>query len=90
MKLVKYDSKWGDVMDISGWSIMSDSYYAQWVKLAKQSFIDYTYHMGANSEIEYDTYEQFEADFEVCEIALEHAAVIEEHFGTSYGLFPKF
>lgn len=93
MKLIKYSSNWADEMDISGFSVKSEERYKKWRNAWKLLFKedgDYTFHIGTNEEVEYNSFEEFISDFKIKEISEEDAIVIKNHFGDTDGFFPEF
>ena len=91
MKLIKYKSNWADEMDVQGWSVMSPMRHAAWEDSWADHFKDegnYSFSVGTNEDIEYDSIEEFLKEFKVVDITESEADTLVKLFGKSYGFFP--
>lgn len=96
MKLVKYDSNWADEMDIDGFRLFTDEQWEEYQKDFKKLFKEdrgYTYYVGTNEDIEYNSFDEFMSDLKVSEITDEEATVLKKLFDNlttyGYGFFPE-
>jgi hypothetical protein len=96
MKLVKYDSNWADEMDIDGFRVFTDKQWEKYQKDFKKLFKEdrgYTYYVGTNEDIEYNSFDEFMSDLKVSEITDEEATVLKKFFDNlttyGYGFFPE-
>ena len=94
MKLIKYEGNWADEMDLSGFMIMSESewknYLANWEK-ALDITPDFLWGIGTNEEVEFDSFDSFSKSFNVKEITNEEAELLEHLFlNEAYGVYGFF
>lgn len=87
--LVKYTGDWADEMDVYGFRLTTKENWDAFVRRVHQYFQDengsYSYYVGTNEEIIYESPEDVLRDFDVEEIADEEAQVITKLFGNYYG-----
>lgn len=89
MKLVKYDDNWADEMDIEGFTIVSDEAWEKFVSfVSPERFSNYTFYIGTNEEIEFDSVEDIFRALAAINISPEDAKAIKDNFNLPYGFFP--
>lgn len=98
MWLVELADNWADEMDIEGFSIMSESDFAQWAKTVKEvakkidKGYNFEWYIGTNEWINWEDGTSFKEAF-TCEVITdEEAEVLRRlllHEFASYGLFPS-
>jgi len=89
--LLQYNDDWADEMDISGFAVMTQSERDEYFAVFKKVFDVngyYSFCVGTNEEIEYDTLEDFTNAFQMAEITEEEAKVFSKFFGNEFGFFP--
>lgn len=89
--ILKYNDNWADEMDISGFAVMTESERDEYFAVFKKVFDTneyYSFFVGTNEEIEYNTLEDFTNAFEMSEITEEEAKVFSKFFGNEFGFFP--
>lgn len=90
-KLVTFTSNWADEMDIEGYRIFSADDWKDYCKWAKKEFEhngEYTYYVGTNEDIHYNSYNDFIADFDVITITTDQIKVLEKLELDGFGFFP--
>jgi hypothetical protein len=92
-KLVTFHDNWADEMDIEGYRIFSEDDWKNYRKYAKKEFEEngeYTYYVGTNEDINYNSYEDFMGNFEVKTISKEQVDVLEKlELDGGMGFFPE-
>jgi hypothetical protein len=89
--ILKYNDNWADEMDISGFAVMTESERDEYFAVFKKVFdINgyYTFVVGTNEEVEYNTLQDFTNAFHMSEITEEEAKVFSKFFGNEFGFFP--
>ena len=93
---IHYCDNWADEMDICGFSIMDEKKYERYTQIMNAIISDiehgvpFTYWIGTNESIEYDTVDALQSAFDVIEFDI-FPVSFEELFGTSFpefGFFP--
>ena len=75
--LVKYSDNWADEMDIDGCVVITEEQYNK-IQENLKSFKPFTFSIGTNEEIEYETLSSLKRKLEFLEIAEEEYSVIEK------------
>ncbi|TFG99045.1 hypothetical protein E4H12_04075 [Candidatus Thorarchaeota archaeon] len=86
--LVTYNSNWADEMDIDGFYLTTQFRWDRFVERVNSHFKDkddYTYYIGTNEEIVYESVEMLLSDFKVEEITAEEATLVLKLFGKGFG-----
>ena len=95
--LVKFTDNWADEMDIEGFTIMSSADFVEWAKLVEDvankidSGCPYTYWLGTNEYVDYDSGKDFKACFDCDVIDNEQTAIIKSFLMGGchkFGFFP--
>jgi len=90
--LVIYADNWADEMDVEGSRIFEsktelDKYFDEFKKQIEDE--GYSFGIGTNEEIEYDTFSDFERAFSIHPITDEEIKVLEKFGFESSGQFPE-
>jgi hypothetical protein len=85
--LVKYKGDWADELEVEGFWVTTKEEYEEWLIEIKNSF-PYTYYIGTNEEIEYESLDSLQYDLSVKEITQEQFDNLKVVFGGSFGFFP--
>jgi hypothetical protein len=91
--LVSYDDNWADEMDVSGSKIFDskselDEFFDGFKKYFEENGY-YSFGIGTNEEIEYDTFSDFEEAFTIQPITDNEKEVLEKFGFGSGGQFPE-
>ncbi len=92
MKLIKYSGNWADEIDVSGYKLMTEDQWNEYLQDFKQKFEEdgeYNFCIGTNEDVEYSSFKGFEAAFKVKDIDDQEAKVLKKHLGESFGFFPE-
>ena len=96
--LVKFADNWADEMDIEGLTIMSNADFMEWAKLVEDvakkidSGCPYTYWLGANEWLDYESGKDFKACFNCEVIDTEQTSIVKAFVMGEYhkfGFFPN-
>ncbi len=93
MKLITYRGNWADEITVTGWSLQTEKQWKKYLETFEQVFKEedeYSFGIGSNEQVEYDSFPEFKKAFQVKEISEEEAKVLIKHFGKFYGFFPEY
>lgn len=88
--IVRYSGNWADEMDLEGFSLMDGEELNKYIETAKKFFATgdtYSFYVGTNEEVEYESLEDFLNDFTATAICDADHAVFQEHMA-GIGFFP--
>jgi hypothetical protein len=85
--LVKYKGDWADELEVEGFWITTKEKYEKWL-IEIKNFFPYTYYIGTNEEIEYESLDSLQYHLSVKEITQEQFDNLKVVFGDSFGFFP--
>ena len=90
--LVTFQSNWADEMDVEGGRIMTEKEKEKYFASIKKEFDEqgsYTYYIGTNQDINFDTYEELDESFSIDKISKEERKVLVKLGLDAYGFFPS-
>jgi hypothetical protein len=91
--LVKYHANWANEFDVDGFQALTEDNYIESIRYLKSEWDEdegYTFNIGTNEEIEYDSIDDMVAsNISTVEISEEQFNVLDTLFeGLSFGFFP--
>jgi hypothetical protein len=90
---VSYADNWADEMDISGNTVMNGEDMNEYIKTVIAKFKEdgqYTFYVGTNEDINYDSLESFLSSLDVTEISNAEIKILEKFGLCGSGHFPDF
>lgn len=95
---VKFSDNYADEFDIYGFTIMSEESWIDFQNRNREIFENYgdrEWYFGTNEYVNYDTYDDFIANFSTKEISTAEEDIIEKfilegEYDSIYGVFPDF
>lgn len=83
--LLTWDSNWADEMDISGFAVVSESFWLNLKSDLENKTSSFYFYIGTNEELEYENGKELLSEIEVKYLTEDEAGVVKKLFGGEFG-----